>query len=202
METTTLLIVLLLSALFLLVTVLAIFFLNHRSPTTRNGSHNHIGSVGSSNRSRMAARWANMEQGTLGGRGKAFLDEPEDEPEQIFKRFQSQQDHPNDFGTMERFATRRSAPSHGSLSGSLVGTGPNGTRTFLNGWFGLDEPTHSGFNTSSDEREKSQDGHALAMRAPNGTRSNKSDSRVSVIPHQRLPLTDDHDWETRSANSL
>ncbi|OAV93322.1 hypothetical protein PTTG_00923 [Puccinia triticina 1-1 BBBD Race 1] len=103
------------------------------------------------------------------------------------------------FGSFRAGNNLRKTP--GSMGSSLVGTGPNGTRSFLKGWFGLDEPTSAGYNTRPDQREKSVNGDVLPMRATNGDATEDLHPHIPVVPHHRIPTTEDHDWETRSQGS-
>lgn len=111
---------------------------------------------------------------------------------------------PDEFGIgggISSSRNRRGSLTASSAAGSaLVGAGPNGTRTFLKGWFGLDEPNYSGFNVAPEVREKGR-GDTLPMRTPGGFPSSAASD--SVVPHHRVPTqeeSDDVDWETASAH--
>jgi hypothetical protein len=140
---------------------------------------------------------------------------------------------PADFGALRPFhMTEDPHKSPGTFGASLVGTGPNGTRSFLKGaarpssllslihthpvslilpsypfhghrtgWFGLDEPTSAGYNTRPDQREKSLNGDVLPMRATNGENTDELHPHIPVVPHHRIPTSEDHDWETHSQGS-
>ncbi|KAA1136728.1 hypothetical protein PGTUg99_001388 [Puccinia graminis f. sp. tritici] len=191
----------LLCCLLLVILVLLTTFFVKYKPTPRPRSRAPTETNGSSSRSRMAARWANMERGSRSTRCEdAYADGGM--VEDIGPGRASDEVDPADFGGLASFRTgeglRRSPGTFGS---SLVGTGPNGTRSFLKGWFGLDEPTSAGYNTRPDQREKSINGDVLPMRATNGTHAEDLHPHIPVVPHHRIPTTDDHDWETRSQGS-
>jgi len=159
---------------------------------------------GSSTRSRMAARWAHMERGSSAMRnGATYADaNPEDEVDDMGRRRGSEEVHPADFGALGPFRMAegpRKAPS--TFASSLVGTGPNGTRSFLKGWFGLDETTCAGYNTRPDQREKSVNGDVLPMHTTYGDQTDEIHPHIPVVPHHRVPTSDDHDWETHSQSS-
>lgn len=219
--------------LLVLLGLLATFFVKYK-PAHRPASSSHsrasgaVGSAiygGSSNRSRMSARWAHMEQASRRERNQAssIYPDPFGEPRHD-EAYDSPDDHeilksddrpdltyqPDDFGGLPRFHDP-SSPGHpethyGSLGSSLVGEGPNGTRTFLKGWFGLDEPSSAGYNTRPSERPQekslSEGGDVLPMRATNHQSSYHSDRQSPVITHHRVPTNEeDPDWESRSQTS-
>lgn len=109
---------------------------------------------------------------------------------------------PDDFGSFGKLHQAHRARSQASLPSSLVGTGPNGTRTLLMGWFGLDEPTSAGYNTKSESKEKTIDGDVLPMRATNPADLEDPYQHCPAVPHYRIPTAEDPDWETRSENSV
>ncbi|POW07633.1 hypothetical protein PSHT_09885 [Puccinia striiformis] len=89
---------------------------------------------------------------------------------------------PADFGMASFRRNEGTSRPPGAFGSSLVGTGPNGTRSFLKGWFGLDEPTSAGYNTRPDLREKSVNGDVLPMRATNGQYTEELHPHIPVVP--------------------
>uniref|UniRef100_A0A0S1MJX9 Uncharacterized protein n=2 Tax=Phakopsora pachyrhizi TaxID=170000 RepID=A0A0S1MJX9_PHAPC len=159
-------------------------------PRSGNLRENSV-TAASSNRSRMAARWAHMENGIVSQSAKTYRDTVDSRSGQNVQPF------PDEFGTSGG-AGRLHSQSITSLSGSLAGTGPNGTRTFLRGWFGLDEPSFSGFKIGSEHGEKDVSGDILAMSPP--TEMGRRDLPASNIPHHRVPNNEEDVWETTSAH--
>lgn len=87
----------------------------------------------------MAARFAHMEHASL--KDQAFKPPHQDDVEEVIRTYPVQDDEdcrfPDEFGIGGGIATsrgsRRSLPSSAGGDSALVGTGPNGTRTFLKG---------------------------------------------------------------------
>ncbi|POW05778.1 hypothetical protein PSTT_09507 [Puccinia striiformis] len=190
--------------LFVILALLVTFFVKYKpSPRSRSGAPTETN--GSSNRSRMAARWANMERGSRSTRNQnSYADALPEEDGQVDRTGpgrESDEVDPADFGMASFRRNEGTSRPPGAFGSSLVGTGPNGTRSFLKGWFGLDEPTSAGYNTRPDLREKSVNGDVLPMRATNGQYTEELHPHIPVVPHHRVPTTEDHDWETRSQGS-
>ncbi|KAG0140131.1 hypothetical protein CROQUDRAFT_665620 [Cronartium quercuum f. sp. fusiforme G11] len=206
-------VIILSSILFFFVIVLAVVFLSFRSkPRHHDSSRSRPSTTASSSRSRMAARWAHMEQGASikPPDGVKSSDEVYDDIEEVVRTNpvpvdDDAGDFPDEFGTGGGIAnshSRRASLPSSTAGSALVGSGPNGTRTFLKGWFGLDEPSHSGFNVSPEVREKDRS-DTLPMRTPGrypGSSVAGSESVRSPIPHHLVPTTEDTDadWETAS----
>ncbi|KAH9809339.1 hypothetical protein DFH28DRAFT_905447 [Melampsora americana] len=193
--------------LFFFVIVLAIVFLWTRSKP-RHNSRSPPSTVASSSRSRMAARWAHMQQGSLkpSDMGQQSPDPKYEDVEEVLGSNPNGDENsafPDEFGIgggISSSRNRRGSLTASSAAGSaLVGAGPNGTRTFLKGWFGLDEPNSAGFNVAPEVGEKGL-GDTLPMRKPGGVTSSAASD---YVPHHRVPTqeeSDDVDWETASAH--
>ncbi|KAI9630998.1 hypothetical protein KEM48_013362 [Puccinia striiformis f. sp. tritici PST-130] len=176
--------------LFVILALLVTFFVKYKpSPRSRSGAPTETN--GSSNRSRMAARWANMERGSRSTRTRIRT------PMRCQRRTgrSTGQDQAE---SLTRW-TRQILGWHRSV-GTRAPPDPQ-VPSARPGWFGLDEPTSAGYNTRPDVREKSVNGDVLPMRATNGQYTEELHLHIPVVPHHRVPTTEDHDWETRSQGS-
>lgn len=173
------------SILVIFIALLSLLFMRFRSRSRHPASSDP----------HMRARWNHMD--TASRRAKVEAEAGE----------QAEAEVVDEFGMGGGISRSLGGASTGSVTG-VPGTGPNGTRTFLRGtvrlplypfndscwlrtgWFGLDEPTFSGYNNSVDHREKDANGDLLPMTNTSGT--------LSGGEHQPVARDEDEEWEVAS----